>query len=98
MPEMIAEPIEKTVTPEKGEVTRLGSKIYERVRADYDTPENYNKALIINVDTEVCEMVEMPKLGQRLLLMGPSGRRFVLRIGSPTLYRLRSPRLRKTAP
>ncbi len=88
---MIAEPIGKTatpeVTPEKGEAARLGKVIYERVRADYDTPENKGKALIIDVDTEVCEMVEMQDLPQRLFLLGPSNRRYVLRIGSPTLFR-----------
>lgn len=95
---MIAEPTEKAVMPEKGEAARLGRVIYERVRAKYDTPENKNKALIIDVDTEACEMVEMEKQPYRLHEMGPSTRRYLVRIGFPTFVRFRSPRVQKSMP
>ena len=75
----------------------MGKILYERVRANYDTPENKGKALIIDVDTEVCEMLEMNDLAYRLHEMGPSTRRYLVRIGSPAFIRFRSPRLQKAA-
>ena len=79
-------------------VVQKGKEIYEQVRAQFDTPENQHKCLIVHVDTGDCELVEMSDIARRLFELGPSTRRYLIRIGHPTFIRYRSPRVRKTKP
>ena len=69
----------------KDEVARRGREIYEsRLKSEFE-PQHIGKFLVIDIDTEECEMDEDDMVvSMRAYRKNPNGSRYGMRIGSPT--------------
>ena len=71
-----------------GEAVRRGKALYERSLRDQLEPEYIGKYLIIETDTNAYEIIDdWSCLTKRLHELGPSNTRYIMQIGSPSLFR-----------
>ena len=73
-----------------------GEAIYEtQLRATLDTPENNNKILVIDVESGDYEIAEdRITASNRLKAKHPDSKRFVMRIGYASIYKVGGSNLR----
>lgn len=75
---------------EKDEIYRLGESIYrQQLQQFVDTEENRGKVLVLDIDSNDFEIdADQVTASRRLRQRRPESRRYALRIGYPSLYKV----------